>query len=108
MAPNRNGTANDNERTDRRQAGHRKKRGIDMFKKLFAAAICGAVIASIASHADAAGPGGFARGFAVLERDAVSTLAPMTSADKIDISRHKALSAMDQYFSGFDQSQPAD
>lgn len=76
-----------------------------MLKKLFAAALCGIVIASIASHADAAGPGGFARGFAVLERDAVASVASPTDADKVDLERRKTLSALDHYFSGFDQSR---
>jgi hypothetical protein len=84
-----------------------KKRGMNMFKKLFAAAICGAVIASISTHADAAGPGGFARGFAKVEHEVVTSVAPMTSADTIDISRQQALSALDQYFKGFDQSRDA-
>lgn len=83
------------------------KRGMNMFKKLFAAAICGAVIASISTHADAAGPGGFARGFARVEQMVVTSVSPMTSADNIDVSRQQAISALDQYLSGFDQSHDA-
>ncbi|POO54961.1 hypothetical protein CTT39_17045 [Agrobacterium rosae] len=76
-----------------------------MMKKLFAAAICGAVIASISTHADAAGPGGFARGFAILERDAVASISPLSSADKIDVSRQDAIAALDHYFGSFDQTR---
>ncbi|NTJ43135.1 hypothetical protein G6L28_11070 [Agrobacterium larrymoorei] len=75
-----------------------------MFKKLFAAALCGIVIASIASHADAAGPGSLARGFAALERDAIASLTSPTQADTVDLERKNTLSALDHYFSGFDQS----
>ncbi len=78
-----------------------------MLKKLFAAAICGAVIASVSTHADAAGPGGFARGFAAIERDAVTSIPPLASADNIDVSRQQVFSALDRYFGSFDQTQTA-
>ncbi|MGG2475779.1 transglutaminase-like cysteine peptidase, partial [Rhizobium sp. BR5] len=38
-----------------------------MLKKIIAAAICGIAIASMSTHADAAGAAGFARGFAAVE-----------------------------------------
>lgn len=79
-----------------------------MLKKLFAAAVCGVVIASISTHADAAGPGGFARHFAQMERDVVTSVAPLTSADRIDVSRQQVISALDQYFTGFDQANIPD
>ncbi|OCJ55130.1 hypothetical protein A6U92_00465 [Agrobacterium rubi] len=78
-----------------------------MLKKLFAAAICGIVIASVSSHADAAGPGGFARGFSAIEQDVVASAAPLSSAETIKVSRQQAMSALNQYFTGFDQSQAA-
>lgn len=76
-----------------------------MFKKLFAAAICGAVIASVSTHADAAGPGGFAREFGTIERDVVASVSPLSSADKIDVSRQDVITTLDHYFGGFDQRQ---
>ena len=80
---------------------------MNMLKKLFAAAICGAVIASISTHADAAGPGGFARSFAAMEHNAAASVAPLSSADTIDVSRQEALLALDHYFGGFDQTRAA-
>lgn len=79
-----------------------------MLKKLFAAALCGIVIASYAGHADAAGPGGFARGFQAIERKAVLSVVPLTSADRIDVSRDRIISALDIYFEDFAQPQKAD
>ncbi|WP_234900319.1 hypothetical protein [Rhizobium skierniewicense] len=79
-----------------------------MLKKLFAAAICGIVIASITSHADAAGPAGFARGFSALEYRVIASVAPLNSADRINVTRDQTMSAIDQYFSGFDQAQAAE
>ncbi|MGV1914963.1 hypothetical protein [uncultured Agrobacterium sp.] len=75
-----------------------------MLKKLFAAALCGIVIASIADHADAAGPGGFARGFASLEESVVSAPPAIQRGERVDIERRKALSALDDYFQRFDQT----
>lgn len=79
-----------------------------MLKKLFAATLCGAVIASYAPYADAAGPGGFARGFQAIERKAVSTIVPLTSADRIDVTRDQVASALNAYFDDFVQSHTAD
>lgn len=76
-----------------------------MFRKLFAAALCGIVIASIASHADAAGPASFARGFAALERNAVATITPQSRIGKIDLQRKRTLRAIDRYFGDFDQTR---
>ena len=64
-----------------------------MMLKLLAAALCGIVIATIASHANAAGPGSYARGFAGLERTAAE--------------RASALAAVDDYLKGFDQTRAA-
>lgn len=79
-----------------------------MLRKVFAAALCGTVIASYASHADAAGPGGFARGFQSIERRAVPTIVPLTSADRIDVTRDRVISALDAYFEDFAQPRTAD
>lgn len=75
-----------------------------MLKKLFAAALCGIAIASIADHAHAAGPGAFARGFASLEQSVVAPPASIRQGEHVDIERHKALSALDDYFQRFDQT----
>lgn len=79
-----------------------------MLKKLFAATLCGTVIASYAPHADAAGPGGMARGFQAIERRAIVSLVPLTSADRIDVTRDRITSALDAYFEDFAQSHNAD
>lgn len=78
-----------------------------MLKKLLAAAICGIVIASVASHAEAAGPGGFARGFRLIERNAVAAVAPLNGACTLDMAGNQMISALDEYFVGFDQSLAA-
>lgn len=75
-----------------------------MLKKLFAAAICGIVIASVASHAEAAGPGGFARGFMSIERNVVAAVAPVGSACTLDLAASQMRSELDDYLAGFDQS----
>lgn len=55
-----------------------------MLKKLFAAAICGIVIASIAGHADATATAGNTR--------------------KNDTEREQTMTALDTYFDGFQQT----
>lgn len=83
------------------QAGH--ETGLDMLKKLFAAVLCGIVIASIASHADAAGPGGLARSFAKIERNLVASAPSITQGEQVDIERKAAIASLDFYFQRFDQ-----
>lgn len=78
------------------------KTGYDMLKKLFAAALCGIVIASIASHADAAGPGSFARSYASIERSVVASA--LTESEKADFERDRTLMMLDHYFERFDQT----
>jgi predicted transglutaminase-like cysteine proteinase len=103
-----------------------------MFKKLIAAAICGAFIASISGHAEAAGPGGFARGFAAIEQTAVASIktsstsfngctliagrcatkaslgpsilteARRTELARLNVAINSSMNAMDDFFTSFD------
>lgn len=54
--------------------------GYEMLKKIIAAAICGVFVASVSGEADAAGPAGFARGFASAEK--AQAMAVEASASK--------------------------
>ena len=103
-----------------------------MFKKLIAAAICGAFIASISGHAEAAGPGGFARGFAAIEQTAVASVktsstsvsgctliaghcatkasmassilteARRTELARLNVAINSSMNALDDFFTSFD------
>lgn len=100
-----------------------------MLKKIIAAAICGIAIASMSTHADAAGAAGFARGFAAVEKSAVTQIgisprdgfdgcvlsagqcvstiaAPLTAERREELLRvnldvNATMGALDDYFSGF-------
>ena len=106
-----------------------------MLKKIIAAAICGIAIASMSTHADAAGAAGFARGFAAVEKSAltaigisapggfdgcvlaagqcVSTIAaPLTVERREELLRvnrdvNATMGALDDYVSGFATDLPA-
>lgn len=106
-----------------------------MLKKIIAAAICGIVIASMSTHADAAGAAGFARSFAAAEKSAVTQIgisapggfdgcvlsagqcvstiaAPLTGERRDELLRvnrdvNATMGALDDYFSGFSADVPA-
>lgn len=111
------------------------KRGMKMLKKIIAAAICGIAVASMSTHADAAGAAGFARGFAAVEKSAVTQIgisapggfdgcvlsagqcvstiaAPLTGERREELLRinrdvNVTMGALDDYFSGFGTDVPA-
>ncbi|GEM_PF-471482 len=111
------------------------KRGMKMLKKIIAAAICGIAVASMSTHADAAGAAGFARGFAAVEKSAVTQIgvsarggfdgcvlsagqcvstiaAPLTGERREELLRvnrdvNATMGALDDYFSGFGAGVPA-
>lgn len=111
------------------------KRGMKMLKKIIAAAICGIAIASMSTHADAAGAAGFARSFAAVEKTAVAQIAisapggfdgcvlsagqcvstiaaPLTGERRDELLRvnrdvNATMGALDDYFSGFATDVPA-
>lgn len=106
-----------------------------MLKKIIAAAICGIAVASMSNHADAAGAAGFARGFAAVERSAVTQIgvsapdgfdgcvlsagqcvstiaAPLTAERREELLRvnrdvNTTMGALDDYFSGLATDLPA-
>lgn len=106
-----------------------------MLKKIIAAAICGIAVASMSNHADAAGAAGFARGFAAVEKSAVTQIgvsarggfdgcvlsagqcvstiaAPLTVERRKELLRvnrdvNATMGALDDYFSGFATDVPA-
>ncbi|UXS02322.1 transglutaminase-like cysteine peptidase [Agrobacterium tumefaciens] len=106
-----------------------------MLKKIIAAAICGIVVASMSTHADAAGAAGFARGFATAEKAALAKIdisasnrfdgctlvagqcvssAAMRLTEKrrdqlLNVNRdiNGTMGALDDYFSGFGSDVPA-
>ena len=109
--------------------------GYEMLKKIIAAAICGIAVASMSNHADAAGAAGFARGFAAVEKSAVTQIgvsarggfdgcvlsagqcvstiaAPLTVERREELLRvnrdvNATMGALDDYFSGFATDVPA-
>lgn len=109
--------------------------GYEMLKKIIAAAICGIAIASMSTHADAAGAAGFARGFAAVEKSAVTAIgisapdgfdgcvlaagqcvstiaAPLTVERREELLRvnrdvNATMGALDDYVSGFATDLPA-
>lgn len=111
------------------------KRGMKMLKKIIAAAICGIAVASMSTHADAAGAAGFARGFAAVEKTAVTKIgvsapggfdgcvlsagqcvstiaAPLTGERREELLRvnrdvNGTMGALDDYFSGLATDAPA-
>jgi predicted transglutaminase-like cysteine proteinase len=103
-----------------------------MLKKIIAAAICGIAVASMSNHADAAGAAGFARGFAAVEKSAVTQIgvsapdgfdgcvlaagqcvstiaAPLTAEELLRVNRdvNTTMGALDDYFSGLATDLPA-
>jgi len=106
-----------------------------MLKKIIAAAICGIAVASMSNHADAAGAAGFARGFAAVEKSAVTQIgvsapdgfdgcvlsggqcvstiaAPLTAERREELLRvnrdvNTTMGALDDYFSGLATDLPA-
>lgn len=106
-----------------------------MLKKIIAAAICGIVVASMSTHADAAGAAGFARGFASAEKSALGKIDISATAgsdsctlvagqclsfksarltekrrnELLDVNRdvNATMGALDDYFSSFGNDIPA-
>jgi predicted transglutaminase-like cysteine proteinase len=106
-----------------------------MLKKIIAAVICGIAIASMSTHADAAGAAGFARSFAAVEKTTVAQIAisapggfdgcvlsagqcvstiaaPLTGERREELLRvnrevNATIGALDDYFSGFATDVPA-
>jgi predicted transglutaminase-like cysteine proteinase len=123
-----------NRNRDRHKPADRKT-GYEMLKKIIAAAICGIAVASMSTHADAAGAAGFARGFAAVEKSAVTQIgisapggfdgcvlsagqcvstiaAPLTGERREELLRvnrdvNATMGALDDYFSGFAADVPA-
>ena len=70
--------------------------GYEMLKKIIAAAICGIAVASMSNHADAAGAAGFARGFAAVEKSAVTQIGVSARGgfDGCDLSAGQCVSTI--------------
>jgi predicted transglutaminase-like cysteine proteinase len=107
-----------------------------MLKKIFAAAICGVVIASMSSHADAAGPAGFTRHDNPISHSAVGLTASDQGSDgytmfagscasdaqlssttltdarrdelfRVNTSVNASMNALDDFFTSFDETASA-